>query len=58
MTVPGPDGEVAAEFAVARDGGTLTATRRQGVAAWRLASGPSGTVSSVPADVDRGSVEL
>ena len=58
VTVPGPDGEVAAEFAVARDGGTLTATRRQGAAGWRLASGPTGAATRVPADSDQGSVEL
>jgi alpha-D-xyloside xylohydrolase len=58
VTVPGPGGEVAAEFAIARDGGTLTATRRQGAAGWRLESGPKGGSTSVAADVDRASVEL
>ncbi len=58
VTVPGPTGEVAAEFVVARDGGTLTATRQRGTAGWRLASGPDGTATDVPADADRCSVEL
>ena len=55
VTVPGPDGEVAAEFEVVREGGTLTATRRQGTAGWRLAAG-AGT--SVLAGTDRCSVDL
>jgi alpha-D-xyloside xylohydrolase len=58
VTVPGPVGEVAAEFEVARDGGTLTATRLRGTAGWRLASGADGTATGVPADADRCSVEL
>ena len=58
VTVPGLDGEVAAEFAVVRDGGTLTATRQQGAAAWGLASGPTAGASRVPAEGDQGSVDL
>ena len=59
VTVPGPTGEVAAVFEVARAGATLTATRQQGAAGWRLASGRDGSrPSSVPADTDQGSVSL
>ena len=58
VTVPGLDGAVAAEFAVVRDGGTLTATRRRGTAGWRLASGPDGVATSVAADTDHASIDL
>ena len=58
VTVPGPTGEVAAEFEVAREGGSLTATRRQGTAAWRLTAGADGAAASASAAEDRCSVEL
>jgi alpha-D-xyloside xylohydrolase len=58
VTVPGPHGEVAAEFEVARDAGTLTAIRRRGTAGWRLASGPDDAGTAVPADTDNCSVRL
>jgi alpha-D-xyloside xylohydrolase len=58
VTVPGLTGVVAAQFVVARDVGMLTATRQRGTAGWRLASGPDGTATDVPADADRCSVEL
>jgi alpha-D-xyloside xylohydrolase len=74
VTVPGMTGEVAATFEVARDDRTLTATRLQGTAAWRLllmgvpavtnvdggAPVPSsnGIEISVLADIRRCSIEL
>ena len=58
VTVPSTTGEVVATFAVARDGGTLTATRQQGTTAWRLMSGPNGTATSVPADTERCAIEM
>ena len=74
VTVPGPTGEVAAAFEVARDGRILTATRLHGAAPWRLlligsptvttvkggtpAPSPNGTEISVPANTGRCSVEM
>jgi alpha-D-xyloside xylohydrolase len=60
VTVPGPTGEVAAVFEVAREGRTLTATRPQGVAPWRLTSVPSpnGKEISVPGSKSRCSIEV
>jgi alpha-D-xyloside xylohydrolase len=58
VTVPGPTGDVAATFEVAREGNTLTATRRGGAAPWALLSGPSGTATRVAADTDRCSVPI
>jgi alpha-D-xyloside xylohydrolase len=74
VSVPATTGEVAAAFEVARDGGTLTATRLQGSAAWRLllvgvsdvtnvdggrpTPNPNGTEVRVQADSGRCSIEL
>jgi alpha-D-xyloside xylohydrolase len=74
VTVPGTTGEVAAAFEVARDGGTLTATRLEGTAAWRLlfvglpdvsnadagrpAPSSNGIEISVPADTGQCFIEL
>jgi alpha-D-xyloside xylohydrolase len=60
VTVPGPTGEVAAVFEVAREGRTLTATRLQGAAPWRLTSVPSakGKEVSVPGNTTRCSIEV
>jgi alpha-D-xyloside xylohydrolase len=52
VTVPTTAGEVAAIFEVAQDDGTLTITREQGSAPWRVQS-PDGTEISVPADASR-----
>jgi alpha-D-xyloside xylohydrolase len=52
VTVPTTAGEIAAIFAVARDDGTVTVTREQGSAPWRVQS-PNGTAISLPADVSR-----
>jgi alpha-D-xyloside xylohydrolase len=57
VTVPSPTGEVAAAFEVTREGRTLTATRLQGDAAWRLLVKGQQEIS-VPADTDRASIEL
>jgi alpha-D-xyloside xylohydrolase len=60
ITVPGPTGEVAAVFEVAREGRTLTATRLHGAAPWRLipVPSPNGTEISVPANTPRCSIEM
>jgi alpha-D-xyloside xylohydrolase len=74
VTVPATTGEVAAAFEVARDEGTLTVTRSQGTAAWRLLligvpsvtavsggmaePGPNGTEISVAAEEGRCSITL
>jgi alpha-D-xyloside xylohydrolase len=55
VTVPSPTGAVAAEFEVARESATLTATRRQGTASWRLTAGHDGP--SATADGDTVSVD-
>jgi alpha-D-xyloside xylohydrolase len=52
VTVPDTTGEVSATFEVAQDDGTLTVTREQGSAPWRVQS-PNGTKISVPADASR-----
>jgi alpha-D-xyloside xylohydrolase len=57
VTVPSSTGEVAAAFEVARDGRTLTATRLQGTAPWRLLAIGQPEIT-VPADNDRCSTEL
>jgi alpha-D-xyloside xylohydrolase len=57
VTVPGPAGEVAAAFEVARDGRTLTATRLQGAARWRLLVIGQPEIS-VPPDTDQCSIEI
>jgi alpha-D-xyloside xylohydrolase len=74
VTVPTTTGEVAAAFEVARNDRTMTVTRLQGTAAWRLllvgvsqvtnvdggrpAPNPNGTEVSVQADGGRCSIEL
>ena len=60
ITVPGPTGEVAAVFEVAREGRTLTAKRLHGAAPWRLTSVPSpkGTEISAAANTSRCSIEM
>ena len=58
VTVPDGTGDVAADFEVARNGGTLTANRQRGTTGWRLASGPDGPPAGVPADVDQTSVQV
>ena len=57
ITVPGPTGAVAATFGVVRDGSTLTATRLQGTAPWRLLVMGQPEIK-VPADTDQYSIEL
>jgi alpha-D-xyloside xylohydrolase len=57
VMVPGPTGAVAAVFEVVRDGGTLTATRLEGTAPWRLLVMGQPEIS-VPADTDQCSIEL
>jgi alpha-D-xyloside xylohydrolase len=57
VTVPGPTGEVAAAFEVAREGRTLRANRLQGSAPWRLQV-TGQPAESVPAESDRTSIEL
>jgi alpha-D-xyloside xylohydrolase len=57
ITVPGPTGAVAATFEVVRDSSTLTATRLQGTAPWRLLVMGQPEIK-VPADTDQCSIEL
>ena len=57
ITVPGPTGAVAATFEVVRDRSTLTATRLQGTAPWRLLVMGQPEIK-VPADTDQYSIEL
>ena len=57
VTVPGPTGAVAAAFEVVRDGSTLTATRLEGAAPWRLLVTGLPEMS-IPADTDQCSIEL
>jgi hypothetical protein len=55
--VSGPTGGVAATFEVVRDGNTLTATRLEGIAPWRLLVMGQPEIE-VPADTDQCSIEL
>jgi alpha-D-xyloside xylohydrolase len=57
VTVPGPTGAVAAAFEVVRDGNTLTATRLEGTAPWRLLVVGRPEIS-VQADTDQCSIEI
>jgi alpha-D-xyloside xylohydrolase len=57
VMVPGPTGAVAATFEVLRDGSTLTATRLEGTAPWRMLVIGQPEIS-VPADTDRCSIEM
>jgi alpha-D-xyloside xylohydrolase len=57
ITVPGPTGAVATTFEVVRDRSTLTATRLQGTAPWRLLLMGQPEIK-VPADTDQYSIEL
>ncbi len=56
VTVPGPTGAVAATFEVVRDGSTLTATRLEVTAPWRLLVMGQPEIT-VPADTDQCSIE-
>jgi alpha-D-xyloside xylohydrolase len=57
VTVPDLTGEVAAVFEVTRDGRTLTASRLQGTAPWRLLVIGHPEIS-VPGDTDQCSLEI